>query len=167
MAEKPVKSPDATAKQRRPARVRVTWAGGHRFDASRADSTTVIRLDGSGETGPSPVDGLLSSLAACSAVDVVDILAKRRTPADELRVEVTGDRVNAVPARLERVQLDFHVGGATVERTHAERAIDLALTKYCSVRDSIAPDVTIEWTLTLNGETGLIINPAPARGTSK
>jgi putative redox protein len=33
---------------------------------------------------------------------------------------------------------------------HAERAIDLAVTKYCSVRDSLDPALPIEWTLELD-----------------
>ena len=45
---------------------------------------------------------------------------------------------------------------------HAERAVELSVTKYCSVRDSIAPDVEIEWTVVLNGEPGMLINRAPA-----
>jgi len=39
-----------------------------------------------------------------------------------------------------------------VDRLHAERAIDLSVTKYCSVRDSLDPNLPIEWTLVLNGE---------------
>jgi putative redox protein len=40
-----------------------------------------------------------------------------------------------------------------VDRLHAERAIDLSVTKYCSVRDSLDPNLPIEWKLVLNGET--------------
>jgi uncharacterized OsmC-like protein len=32
------------------------------------------------------VDAVLSALAACTAVDVVDILEKRRTPLDDLAI---------------------------------------------------------------------------------
>ena len=144
---------DTETTARPPARVRVAWAGAHRFDAGRPGGSTV-RLDASGETGPSPVDGLLSALAACTAVDVVDILAKRRTPLAALEVDVVGHRVNTVPRRLERVRLAYALGGAGVERIHAERAVELAITKYCSVRDSLAPDIVIEYEVAVNGEPG-------------
>jgi len=62
-----------------PARVEVTWAGERRFDAGRPGGPTA-RIDGNAETGQTPVDALVSALAACTMVDVVDILAKRRTP---------------------------------------------------------------------------------------
>ena len=151
-----------TPPPRPPSRVRVAWAGAHRFDAGRPGGPAV-RLDASGETGPSPVDGLLSALAACTAVDVVDILAKRRTPLEALTVDVTGHRVSSVPRRLERVRLTYALDGAGVERVHAERAVELAITKYCSVRDSLAPDVAIEYEVAVNGEAGAV-RPAPAPG---
>jgi len=152
-------APGAPTAPKPPARVRVAWAGGHRFDAGRPGGPT-LRLDGDGVTGQSPVDAVLSALAACSAVDVVDILAKRRTPAERLAVEVTGQRVTTIPRRLRHIRLEFHVDGAGIERAQAERAIDLAITRYCSVRDSLAPDIEIEWTLTLNGEAGAGVNRA-------
>jgi len=39
-------------------------------------------------------------------------------------------------------------------QSERERAIDLAVTKYCSVRDSLAPDIPVVWELTLrvNGD---------------
>lgn len=134
-----------------PSRVSLTWAGGHRFDAGRTAGGPTIRLDASGETGPSPVDALLSALAGCTGVDVVDILAKRRTPVESLEIGVVGERANGVPARITRVQLTYRIRGAGVERAHAERAIELAITKYCSVRDSLDPALPIDWTLELEG----------------
>lgn len=131
------------------ARVQVAWAGGHRFDAGRAGGPQ-LRLDGSGETGQSPVDGLLSALASCASVDVVDILAKRRTPAASLVVDVVGQRVDGVPGRLTSAMLAFTIEGSGIERVHAERAIELAVNKYCSVRDSLARDIEITWTLELH-----------------
>ena len=132
-----------------PSRVKVTWAGGERFDAGRPNGPTV-RIDGKGETGPGPVDTLISALASCAAIDVVEILAKRRTPVRSLSVDVLGERVDGIPRRLRHVTLAFHIGGEGVQRVHAERAIALAVNKYCSVRDSLATDIPVEWTLTLD-----------------
>ena len=146
---------DPTTTPKPPNRVRFAWAGAHRFDTGRPGGPTA-RLDASGETGQGPVDALLSALAACTAVDVVDILAKRRTPLDELTVDVAGHRVSSVPRRLERVRLAYTMRGPGVERAHAERAVELAITKYCSVRDSLAPDVVVEYEVAVNGEPGAV-----------
>jgi putative redox protein len=130
-------------------KVRITWGGEHRFNAGRPNGPTVL-LDSSATEGPSPVDGLLCALGACAATDVVDILAKRRTPVSSLVVEIEGERVDTVPRRLKRATLHFIVAGAGIERVHAERAVDLAVNKYCSVRDSLREDIVVDWTLSLD-----------------
>lgn len=134
-----------------PARISMKWAGKHNFDAGEEGRPTV-RLDGDSVTGPSPVHGLLIALASCAAVDVVDILAKRRTPIESMEVDVVARRVDTIPRRLEHVMLNFRMAGAGIQRIHAERAVDLAVNKYCSVRESLRQDVPVEWTITLASE---------------
>ena len=135
-----------------PQRVSVKWVGEHKFDAGRPGRPTV-RIDGDGVTGPSPVDTLLVALATCTSHDVVDILAKRRTPVESLQIDVVAERVDTVPRHLKHVMLNFRMGGSGIERVHAERAVELAVTKYCSVRDSLRPDVPVEWTIDLASES--------------
>ena len=131
-----------------PSRVVATWAGDHQFDTGRPGGPTA-RIDSDTVTGQSPVDALLSALATCTAVDVVDILRKRRTPVSALRVEVVAWRVNTTPRRLSSVLLRYYITGAGIERDQALRAIELAVTKYCSVRDSLREDIDVKWELEL------------------
>ena len=145
----PASGPASGAPQRRPPnRVHVTWAGGEAFDGGRPGGKT-IRVDGTGMTGPGPVDSVLIGLAGCSSIDIVQILAKRRTPVRSLTIDVTGHRVEGTPRRLTKLELEFRISGDGIEREHAERAIELGLHKYCSVRDSLAKDIDVEWTLVL------------------
>ena len=139
---------------RPPNRVTVNWAGEHRFDAGRATGGPTVRIDADAKTGPGPVDAMLIALGSCTAVDVVDILAKRRTPVESLSIEVIGERHEGgfAPRRLVHARLVYRMRGANIERVHAERAIELAVTKYCSVRDSLDPAIPVEWSVTLNGE---------------
>jgi putative redox protein len=134
-----------------PATVQVTWSGDHVFDGVRLSGGPSITMDSSGKQGPSPVDTLLCALAGCTGVDVVDILAKRRTPMSAMSVDVVGERFAGTPGRITKIELVYHIIGAEVERVHAERAIELAVTKYCSVRDSLDPSMPITWRLELNG----------------
>ena len=143
--------PGEPAGTQQPATIAVTWDGEHRFDAARPERPG-IKLDGSGMAGPSPVDGLLASIASCAGIDVVDILQKRRTPPTEIRIDVVGERVATTPRRLKHVTLNFHITGAGIDRGNAERAIDLAINKYCSVRSSLREDVPVEWTLELTDD---------------
>ncbi len=129
-----------------PSRVTVKWAGGQRFDGGHEGGQT-SRFDGTGETGQSPPEGLLSALASCAAIDVVEIMAKRRTPLESLEVRVVGERVDGVPRKFKHITLNFSVAGSGLEKDQLERAIDLAVNKYCSVRDSLSADIPVVWTL--------------------
>ena len=138
-----------------PSRVTVQWqgAGTMAFAGGLASGGPTIQLDNKGKAGPGPVGTLLIALAACTSEDVLTILEKRRTPASSLRIEVEGKRANAVPARLTHIQLHYIVDGEGIDRTNTLRAIELAVMKYCSVRDSLDKSIEIGWSLTLNGET--------------
>jgi putative redox protein len=140
---------------RKPNVIRATWVGEHRFDTGRPDGPSA-RLDATAETGQSPPDALLSALAACSGIDLVDILAKRRTPVEKLSIEVEGERREETPRRFVRLRITYRVDGAGIEAIHAERAVALAFEKYCSVAASMAPDIVVETVVIANGEAGAV-----------
>ena len=144
-----------------PAAVRIDWVGDGQFDGGRVDGPK-IHLDSSAKTGPGMVDALLCALGSCVSVDVVDILAKRKTPVESLYIDLQAERIDGTPRRLAHATLNFHITGAGIERVHAERAIDLAVNKYCSVRDSLRTDIPVDWTLTLSGVASPSIAKTPA-----
>jgi putative redox protein len=139
--------------------VRATWAGERRFETGRPGGPVAL-IDGDAHAGQSPPDALLSALATCSAIDVVDILAKRRTPVERLTVDVAGERRESAPRRFVHLTLTFTVDGQGVEALHAERAVALAFEKYCSVAASLAPDIVAETVVVVNGVRG---NPVRQR----
>ncbi len=132
-----------------PQRIIAVWKGEQEFDTSKPGGP-VARIDGHGVTGQGPMDTLLSALATCSAMDVVEIMRKRRTPVTSLEVEVAGTRADASPRRLTRAHMIFRIAGPGIERDQAERAIELSVTKYCSVRDSLDPAAVVDWELELS-----------------
>jgi putative redox protein len=134
----------------KPSLIHVAWAGGHRFDAGRPNGP-VARIDGDGGTGQSPPETLLSALATCVSYDVVDILAKQRTPLSSLEIDVVGERVDTIPRRYKAITLNFRIGGKGIEKDQVLRAIELAATKYCSVRDSLRSDIPVAWTVEIVG----------------
>ena len=136
-----------------PARVLVRWKGQGTmaFEGRKAKGGPTITVDNTGKAEPGPVDTLLISLAACTSEDVLTILDKRRTPAKRLEIDVEGLRANATPARLTRVHLRYVVDGEGIDRANTLRAIELAVTKYCSVRDSLDKSIQVDWSLVLNG----------------
>jgi putative redox protein len=142
----------AAVTERPPNHVVVRWRGDEEFESGRPGGPT-LRVDGHGTVGQSPVDVLLTALATCSSIDVVSILAKRRTPVKSLEIDVVGERANdRVPRKVRRILLTFRITGAGIEREHAERAVELSVTKYCSVRDSLDPEIPVEWKIEMNEE---------------
>ena len=74
---------------------RAVWRGEHRFEAGPEGRT--VPVDADSKTAPGPVETLLNAIATCSGVDVLDILAKRRTPAERFMVNVTATRRSEAP----------------------------------------------------------------------
>ena len=130
--------------------VHIAWAGEHRFDAGRPGGPHV-RIDASAVSGPSPVDALLIGLGTCTSADVVDIMAKRRTPVTAFNIEVQAERRETSPRRVLKAHLIYRIDGPGIEREQAERAVELAVTKYCSVRDSLDPAISVTWSVVING----------------
>jgi putative redox protein len=93
------------------------------------------------------------ALASCSAIDVVEILQKRRTPASTLRVTVEFSRAPTPPRRLTDAHLRFTVSTAS-EQAHVERAVQLSMEKYCSVANSLAPDTRLTWEVVIEAPLG-------------
>lgn len=130
------------------APIEVQWTGALGFESGRPHGPR-IRIDGDGQTGPSPFDVLLAGIATCASVDVVTILEKQRTPVQALTVRVEATRVDSIPRRLASAILHFSITapGTTVEK--ATRAVELSVTKYCSVRSSLIADASVTWTVDL------------------
>lgn len=139
-------APAPTKTATKPSRIHVEWVGGHRFDAGRPNGPTA-RIDGEGETGQSPPETLLTALATCVSYDVIDILAKQRTPLESLQIDVVGERVDTIPRRYKHVTLNFRISGKGIEKEQALKAIELSTNRYCSVRESLRPDLQVDWTV--------------------
>lgn len=144
-AAAPASSPGPTT-----STVVATWRGGRRYDVARPGGPATT-IDATGEAGTGPVDTVLGALGACSAIDVEDYLVKRRTPPERLAVTVRGTRRAGIPRRIIGVHLEFAIDGAGIEPVHAERAVTLAVERYCSVAASLAPDIAIERSVVVNG----------------
>ena len=128
------------------APIAVHWVSGLAFEAGRPDGPKV-RVDGDALTAPGPFDMLLAAIATCASVDVVTILQKQRTPVHALDVRVEATRSESTPRRLASATLHFSITapGTTLEK--ASRAVELSVTKYCSVRSSLIAEAPVTWTV--------------------
>lgn len=123
-------------------RAELRWEGGMRFRGGEVGGPQTL-LDADGVQAPGPFIALLLAVGTCAASDVVSILGKMRVDLAEARVEMVALRRDEHPRRLVALKLVFHLRGADLTEANAARAVDLSLTKYCSVLASLAPDTTI------------------------
>ena len=114
----------------------VRWIDGMQFVAE-AGSGHAIVVDGppdlgGRDTGVRPLELMLMSLGACSAIDVVHILKKSRQPVVDCQVKVTAERADSEPKVFTKIHLHFAVVGEGMKDNHVKRAVDLSAEKYCS-----------------------------------
>ena len=95
------------------------------------------------KSAPTPVELLLVSVAACTAVDVVSILAKKRQDVVDYKVEITGERREENPRSFTKMHIHHIVYGHDVSEQALAHAIELSDTKYCSVAATVRPTVEI------------------------
>ncbi|HUQ44374.1 MAG TPA: OsmC family protein [Candidatus Limnocylindria bacterium] len=107
--------------------------GGTRFVATTGTARTILYGDDH-ETGElSPVETLVACLAACTAMDVAPIAAKKRQVIDRYEVHVEATQRDEYPQVLTHVILTHDVTGPVVGEAAIRRAIELSATKYCPV----------------------------------
>ena len=108
-----------------------------RFEATNARGHKVL-IEGSKNIGgedlaPSPTEYLVMSHAACTAIDVVELLKKMRQPLTHLEIESESERAqDQVPKLFTHIHLHYKIYG-NVKKAKAEKAISLSIEKYCTV----------------------------------
>jgi putative redox protein len=123
------------------------WQGEERFEVT-ADSGRTLVLDGSSEhvAGPSPVEMVLGALCACTSVDVVSILKKKREPLEGLIVTATAERAPAPPRVFTKIHLTYKIRGAVAEKA-AQDAVSLSKNKYCTVSKMLEKAAMIDYSI--------------------
>lgn len=126
------------------AGVEISWSGKLQFIGT--DSTRhsiVLSADEENRTGVKPSDLLLLALGSCSAVDVVEILRKKRQRLSGLNVRLRGEQDPEPPWAFRRIHVEYEVRGRGLSPQAVEQAVALSEEKYCSVRATLAGCVEI------------------------
>ena len=103
----------------------------------------VLETDSARASAATPMELLLVALGSCTAVDVITILRKKRERVTAYRVEVRGERRDEHPRAYTRMELRHIVRGHNVSEKAVASAIELSVTKYCSVAATLRPGVEI------------------------
>ena len=79
----------------------------------------------------SPNQVLLLAMGSCASADILSILKKMHQDLSDFQLKLEGDRFDTDPMVLRSVDFSFTMKG-NLTSDGARKAIDLALSKYCS-----------------------------------
>jgi Predicted redox protein, regulator of disulfide bond formation len=91
----------------------------------------------------SPMELLLSAVTTCAAVEIVSMIKKRRRDFRDLKAESSGIRADTHPMYYKKINIKYIIYSKDLQDSEADRFINLALTKYCSVGSSIRKDTEV------------------------
>ncbi len=122
----------------------VQYAGDEFFiGTTPSGHAQTIDAKGDRKSAPTPMEMLLVSVAACTAVDVISILKKKRQIVNDYRVEISGERREEHPRAFTKFNIHHIVCGHDVSEQAVAQAIELSETKYCSVAATVRPAAEI------------------------
>lgn len=122
------------------------WQGDLKF--ANSPGSPAIELHSSTPGVSSPPQALAYAVMACMAMDVVHVIQKGRHPLKAMTVKFEGQRAQEHPRRFVWMAIDFQITGQVEDRV-VERAIELSRTKYCSVWNTVRPDVELRTSFTI------------------
>ena len=111
----------------------LTHRGDLRFEAVTGTGRTLVFGDDDEAIEHSPVELVAAALAACTAMDVVSIMAKKRQVVESYTVRVEAVQRDEYPQVLTRIHLVHDVAGPRITERDVRRCIELSATKYCPV----------------------------------
>jgi putative redox protein len=100
---------------------------GHEINLNGASGADGKRL------GFGPKALLLSGLAGCSGIDVVEILQKMKVPFTKLKIFTQAQLVETHPKVFKDITIIYSIDADPEHEDKVKRAVNLSLEKYCGV----------------------------------
>ena len=125
-----------------------SWKKDQVFESRQEQNS--ISLDGNREEGFSPKALLLSGLAGCSGIDVVDILHKMRVEFSELVIDAEAEQTDEHPKVFKEILITYRIKTAKENQDKVIKAIELSLEKYCGVSAMLRKNSAINYKLVID-----------------
>lgn len=132
---------------------KVTWQQRLSFMGT-ADSGLQVSLGGTkgqggDDDGFRPMELLLMGLAGCTAMDAISIMQKKKQDVTAFEVRAHAERASEHPKIFTQIVLEYVFTGHNLDRSAAERSVELSATRYCPAQDMFKKVVPIETKITL------------------
>jgi len=121
------------------------WQRDQQFKSYHGDNE--IRIDGKKENGFGSKALLLSAAAACSGIDIVDILKKMRVDFSDFQIETESDQTEEHPRVFKEIFITYKLKTDKSNEEKVRKAIELSLEKYCGVSAMLRKNSPIHYKL--------------------
>ena len=114
------------------------WSEGMKFQTIGQNGSSITvgsSLEGDNQKVPSPKALMLSSLAACSGLDVVSILEKMKIKLSDFKINTIGSLTQEHPKYYNKVSIEYHFYGEQLDKEKIKKAVNLSVSKYCGVME--------------------------------
>jgi putative redox protein len=95
-----------------------------------------VEVGGGENKGPNPKPLILSALAGCTGMDVVNVLNKMHATYSDLSIDVDADLTDEHPRVYSEIRVTYHI--KTNDREKMEKAVNLSKDSYCGVSAMLA-----------------------------
>ncbi|MGQ9864332.1 MAG: OsmC family protein [Bacteroidia bacterium] len=117
-------------------KAQLTWLEGMHLQGVN-EQGHVVDFDSSPAFGgknkaPRPMEVFLQAMMACTAMDVISILRKKRKTVTAFRIEATAKQAEDFPHVFTHVHLIYLLQSPDAELHDLNRSIELSQEKYCS-----------------------------------
>ena len=126
------------------ASANVKWIGGKQFVGVDSTNHSVVLSTPDEGVGMKPSELLLVALCSCTAVDVVEILAKKRLNLTALNISASAEQDSDPPWTFRKIYLKYSLKGDLTEAA-VKQAIELSEGKYCSVAATLRGKAEISY----------------------
>ncbi|MEW8958010.1 MAG: OsmC family protein [Moorella sp. (in: firmicutes)] len=147
-------------------KVTVSWTGeGMALRGTGGSSGQTVVMDAAPEhggqnLGARPSEVLLMGMAGCTALDVLSILKKKRLSLDSFAIDVEAERAAEHPKVFTAATLIYRLNGAELPEEQVKHAIELSLSKYCGMVNTLKKAMPISYCYEINGKRSPV-TPAP------
>ncbi len=121
---------------------RINLISGMQFVGTGSSGHSVLmdastKVSGGKDSAARPLDLMLIALGGCTGMDVISILRKMRTEPAAFSIKIDEERAKEYPQVVTKVHITYYVTNDVPEE-NLKKAIDLSLSKYCPIANTIA-----------------------------
>lgn len=138
------------------------WMGKMQFNALVNGHTIVMdapEKSGGEDHGPIPKPFILTALSGCTGMDVIAILRKAGTPADDLTIIVQGEISKQPPIEYTAIHVNYQFKGMPEYEQQALEAVTKSQEQYCGVSHMLKKILPVTWEVNYNSKQIFNNNP--------